>query len=83
MEIGRGCAFISSLNVLAIDGIDKVGLAYGGESFRKQRDVTTAAAVFDHIFAAHVYSLRRGLRGCPSSNPDRRGDPSRKDARGG
>ena len=33
MEIAKAAPFISSLNVLAMDGIDKVGLAYGGERF--------------------------------------------------
>jgi hypothetical protein len=37
----KAAPFISSLNVLAVDGIDKVGLAYGGEEFRKQRDDAT------------------------------------------
>jgi len=84
MEIGEDCCRLSPpSNVLAMDGIDKVGLAYGGESFVSNEMTQRPAAAFDHIFAAHVYSLRRGSRGCPSSNPDRRGDRSRKDARGG
>jgi len=82
MKSVKAAPFIFSSNVLAMDGIDKVGLAYGGESFVSNETTQQPAAAFDHIFAAHVYSLRRGSRGCPSSNPDRRGDRSRKDARG-
>jgi hypothetical protein len=81
MEIGEGCAVYLFLNGLAADGMNKVGRAYGGGEFRKQRDKATAD--FAHIFVAHVSSLRRGSRGCSLSNPDRPGDRSRKDARGG
>jgi len=45
-----------------MDGIDKVGLAYGGERFVSNETTQRPAAAFDHIFAAHVYSLRGGSR---------------------
>jgi len=35
-----------------MDGIDKVGLADGGESFGSNETTQQPAAAFDHIFAA-------------------------------
>ena len=60
----------------------EIAKGYGGERFVSNETTQRPAAAFDHIFAAHVYSLSRGSRiPLVESRPARRS--VRKDARGG
>jgi hypothetical protein len=46
-EIAKGCAvYLLLKNVLAMDGIDKVGLAYGGERFASNETTQRPASRF-------------------------------------
>ncbi len=58
MEIAKAAPFISSLNVLAMDGIDKVGLAYGGERFVINVTSPRPLTIFSRLTYTHWGAVR-------------------------